>query len=99
MEFSRQEYLGCHFLLQGNLPDPGIEPGSPALQADSLPSEPPTREAPKKKQKGQIKQGEESMPGMLRKQTAIILTEEGALSSCRSLERQSKMQKEMLGLP
>ena len=25
----------------GELPDPGIEPGSPALQADSLPSEPP----------------------------------------------------------
>ena len=25
----------------GYLPDPGIEPGSPALQADSLPSEPP----------------------------------------------------------
>ena len=24
----------------GDLPDPGIEPGSPALQADSLPSEP-----------------------------------------------------------
>ena len=24
----------------GGLPDPGIEPGSPALQADSLPSEP-----------------------------------------------------------
>ena len=24
----------------GNLPDPGMEPGSPALQADSLPSEP-----------------------------------------------------------
>ena len=24
----------------GNLPDPGIEPGSPALQADALPSEP-----------------------------------------------------------
>ena len=29
------------FLLQGDLSDPGIEPGSPALQADSLPSEPP----------------------------------------------------------
>ena len=28
--------VGCQFLLQGNLPDPGIEPGSPALQADSL---------------------------------------------------------------
>ena len=26
---------------KGSLPDPGIEPGSPALQADSLPSEPP----------------------------------------------------------
>ena len=25
----------------GDLPDPGIEPRSPALQADSLPSEPP----------------------------------------------------------
>ena len=24
-----------------DLPDPGVEPGSPALQADSLPSEPP----------------------------------------------------------
>ena len=33
--------MGCHALLQGNLPNPGIKPGSPALQADSLPSEPP----------------------------------------------------------
>ena len=33
--------VGCHFLLQGDLPDPGIEPGSPALQADALSSEPP----------------------------------------------------------
>ena len=29
--------VGCHALLQGNLPDPGIEPRSPTLQADSLP--------------------------------------------------------------
>ena len=29
--------MSCHFLLQGNLPDPGIEPPSPALQEDSLP--------------------------------------------------------------
>ena len=28
------------FLSPGDLPDPGIEPASPALQADSLPSEP-----------------------------------------------------------
>ena len=33
--------MGCHFLLQGNLPDPGIEPRSSALQADALTSEPP----------------------------------------------------------
>ena len=33
--------VGCHALLQGDLPDPGIKPGSPALQLDSLPSEPP----------------------------------------------------------
>ena len=33
--------VGCHSLLQGmDLPDPGIEPGSPELQVDSLPSEP-----------------------------------------------------------
>ena len=30
--------VGCHALLQGNLPDPEIEPGSPALWVDSLPS-------------------------------------------------------------
>ena len=34
--------MGCHALLQGNLPDLGIKCGSPALQADSLPSEPKT---------------------------------------------------------
>ena len=33
--------VGCHALLQGNLPNPGIEPTSPALQEDSLLSEPP----------------------------------------------------------
>ena len=41
MEFSRQEYWGgWPFLSPGDLPNPGIEPRSPALQADSLPSEP-----------------------------------------------------------
>ena len=33
--------VGSHFLLQGNLPNPGMELGSPALQANSLPYEPP----------------------------------------------------------
>ena len=41
MEFSRQEYWsGLPFPSPGDLPNPGIEPGSPALQADSSPSEP-----------------------------------------------------------
>ena len=41
MGFSRQEYWsGLPFLSPGDLPDPGIEPASPTLQADSLPSEP-----------------------------------------------------------
>ena len=41
-KFSRQEYWsGLPCPSQGRLPDPGIERASPALQADSLPSEPP----------------------------------------------------------
>ena len=42
MEFSRQEYWsGLPFPSPRDLPNPGIEPGCPALQADALPSEPP----------------------------------------------------------
>ena len=42
MEFSRQEYWsGVPFSSPGDLPNPGIEPRSPTLQADALPSEPP----------------------------------------------------------
>ena len=42
MGLSRQEYWsGLPFPSPGDLPIPGIEPGSPALQADTLPSEPP----------------------------------------------------------
>ena len=42
MGFSRQEHWsGLPFSSPGDLPDPGIEPGSPALQADTLTSEPP----------------------------------------------------------
>jgi len=42
MEFSRQEYWsGEPFPSPGDLPDPGIEPRSPVLQADSLSSDPP----------------------------------------------------------
>ena len=42
MGFSRHEYWsGLPFPSPGDLPDPGIKPGSPALQADALLSEPP----------------------------------------------------------
>ena len=42
MEFSRRDYWsGLPCLPPGDLPDSGIEPRFPALQADSLPSEPP----------------------------------------------------------
>jgi len=42
MGFSRQVYWsGVPFASPGDLPDPGIESGSPALQADPLTSEPP----------------------------------------------------------
>ena len=40
MRFSRQGYwTGLPFPSPGDLPNPGYEPGSPALQADSLPTE------------------------------------------------------------
>ena len=42
MEFSRQEYWsGLPFPSPGDLLNPGNEPRSPVLQADTLPSEPP----------------------------------------------------------
>ena len=45
VEFSRQSYWsGLPFPSPGDLPDPGIEHRSPALQADALPSEPPGKQ-------------------------------------------------------
>ena len=42
MGFPKQEYWsGLPFPSPGDLPDPGIEPRSPTLHTDSLPSEPP----------------------------------------------------------
>ena len=55
VEFPRQNTrVGSHSLLQGNLPVPGIKPGSPALQTDSLLSEPPGK--PKKTGVGSLLQ-------------------------------------------
>ena len=42
VEFSSQEYwTGLPFPSSRDLPDPGTKPGSPALQVDSLPPDPP----------------------------------------------------------
>ena len=42
MGFSRQEYWsGLPFPSPGDRPNPGIEPGSPTLEADALTSKPP----------------------------------------------------------
>jgi len=44
MGFSRQEsWSRLPFPSPGDLPNPGIEPQSPAMQADTLPSEPPRK--------------------------------------------------------
>ena len=44
MEFPRQEYWsGLLFPSPGDLPNPGIEPRSPTLQADALLTEPPAK--------------------------------------------------------
>ena len=45
IKFSRQGYWrGLPFPSPGDLPNPGIEPRSPALRADPLPSEPPGKD-------------------------------------------------------
>jgi len=47
VKFCRQEYWSwLPFPSPGDLPDPGIEPGSPALQTDSLLTEPPGKTMP-----------------------------------------------------
>ena len=53
MEFSRHGYWsGLPFPSPGDLPDPGIKPGSPELQADSLPSETPPGKPIKERTEG-----------------------------------------------
>ena len=48
MGFSRQEYRSVFsFPSPGDLPNPGVEPRSPALQEDALPSEPPGKLSPR----------------------------------------------------
>jgi len=70
MGFFRQEYWnGLPFPSPGDLPDPGIKPRSPALQPDSLPSEPP--EKPPRMGKSQ-KYREASLRGLPLTKSGIV---------------------------
>ena len=61
MEFSRPEYWsGWPFPSPGDLPNPGIEPRSPTLQADSLPAEPQGK--PKKTGMGSLSLLQQTFP-------------------------------------
>ena len=56
MGLSKQEcWSGLPFPSPGDLPDPGIEPSSPALQADALPSEPPEKPKREEEDRGKNK--------------------------------------------
>ena len=69
MEFSRQEHWsGVPFPSPGDLPDPGIGLGSPALQADSLPSKPPGKP-------------QESSPEQFESINSLVLSLPSSLSS------------------
>ena len=58
MEFSRPEYWrGKLFPSPGDLPNPGIKPRSPTLQADTLPAEPQGKPHGAG-QKGEVKLGD-----------------------------------------
>ena len=60
MGFSRQEYWsGLPFPSPGDLPNPGIEPGSPALQADALSFETPRKP---RKEKRKAKEKRKNIP-------------------------------------
>ena len=84
MEFSRQEYwsrLPCP--TPGDLPHLGVEPGSPALQADSLPSEPPGNIMKHKWVKGGEMEWEDGLKVVVKreKQISSFLTQGCAASA------------------
>ena len=69
MEFSRQEYWnGLPFPSPGNLSDPGIEPESPVVQVDSLPSE-----LPGKPSRSQKRQGNRLSPRASRRNGVLLI--------------------------
>ena len=72
MEFSRQQYWSVvPFPSPGDLPDPGIEPGSPALQTDTLVSEPPRKPTMNEYESG-LKLCQETLKSLVNKQMLCL---------------------------
>ena len=88
MEFSRPEYWsGWPFPSLEDLPNPGIKPRSPTLQADSLPAEPPGKPESRShsyqgaSHGGSDKSGKLEVGGASRHSTGFGALEEGLISS------------------
>ena len=87
MGFFRQPtsgWSGLPFPSPGDRPDPGIKPGSPTLQADSLPFEPPGK-SPRVYRKG-IQKGEEKIEGAKKKTTIYQIILVDAAAAAKSLQ-------------
>ena len=88
MEFSRQEYWsGLPFLPPGDLPNPGIKPGSPALQADSLLTEPLLDMMPIKKKKKKKNGTKKFFPQPFRGQASDIIPHHTVLVASKTEEK------------
>ena len=86
IRFSRQEcWSGLPFPSPGDLPDPGIEPGSPALQADALPSEPPGK--PNETETGLYRTVESELSGSLNTSlNYMYLVSQSCLTLCDPMD-------------
>ena len=80
MEFPRPEYWsGKHIPSPEDLPDPGIELGSPALQVDSLPTELPEKPQKRGRHHKRHNQQCEKAPGGMRKNSCQTYTYKGII--------------------
>ena len=82
MGFSRQEcWSGLPFSSPGDLPYPGIEPGSPALQADSLPHEPLNGQVKKNQNINGVNSVDRGHPSSFLKEAVLGLAPKASLVS------------------
>ena len=86
MGFSRQEYWsGLPFPSPGDLPDPGIEPRSPTLEADALTSEPPGK--PNETETGLYRTVESELSGSLNTSlNYMYLVSQSCLTLCDPMD-------------